>query len=70
MDWWVWLIIGFFVLGAIGNAEEEGKKKKAQQELLKRQKEAEDYIMSSGDIEAIKMLVLIQRTIARFLQAV
>ena len=68
MDWWVWLIIGFFVLGAIGNAEEEGKKKKAQQELLKRQKEAEDYIMSSGDIEAIKMLMLARANPANYSQ--
>ena len=36
--------------------EEEAEEKKA--ELVKRQKDAEDYIMRSGDKEAIKMLML------------
>lgn len=54
MDWWVWLIIGFVVLGVMGKVEED-KKKAA---ILKRIKEGEDYIMRSGDPQAIKMLML------------
>lgn len=26
MDWWVWAIIGFVVLGLFGNSEQEGQR--------------------------------------------
>lgn len=71
MEWWVWLIIGFIVLGMIGNSkekEEKEEKKKANDEILKRRKEAEDYIMSSGDPEAIKMLMLARANPANYSQ--
>lgn len=68
MDWWVWLIIGFIVLGAIGSNKEKEEKKKVNEELLKRRKEAEDYIMSSGDPEAIKMLMLARANPANYSQ--
>ena len=66
MDWWVWLILGFIVLGIIGKNKEKEEKKKAQDEVLKRRKEAEDYIMSSGDPEAIKMLMLARANPANY----
>ncbi len=68
MEWWVWLIIGFIVLGMIGNNKEKEEKKKANDEILKRRKEAEDYIMSSGDPEAIKMLMLARANPANYSQ--
>lgn len=66
MEWWVWLIIIFIVLGAIGSNKEKEEKKKANNETLKRRKEAEDYIMSSGDPEAIKMLMLARANPANY----
>lgn len=66
MEWWMWLIIGFIILGAIGSNKEKEEKKKANEEILKRRKEAEDYIMSSGDQEAIKMLMLARANPANY----
>jgi large-conductance mechanosensitive channel len=66
MEWWVWLIIAFVIMGMIGDAEEQKKKREAQKEMLKRRKEAEDYIMSSGDPEAIKMLMLARANPANY----
>lgn len=49
---------------------ERGKKEKleAEKEVLRRRKEAEDYIMSSGDPEAIKMLMLARANPANYSQ--
>ena len=66
MDWWVWAIIIFIVLGVIGSNKEKEEKKKANDEILKRRKEAEDYIMNSGDPEAIKMLMLARANPANY----
>ncbi len=66
MAWWGWLILGLIVLGMIGNAGEQKEKKEAQDEILRRRKEAEDYIMSSGDPEAIKMLMLARANPANY----
>ena len=68
MDWWVWAIIIFIVLGVIGSNKEKEEKKKANDEILKRRKEAEDYIMNSGDPEAIKMLMLARANPANYSQ--
>lgn len=62
MTWWMWLLAIFVVLGGINKGAEENKRKEAAKEAAKeaekRRKEAEDYIMNSGDPEAIKMLML------------
>lgn len=61
MGFWGWLIIGILVFGIIGGmsqAKEDKEKKKVEEEALRRRKEAEDYILNSGDPEAIKMLML------------
>lgn len=58
MTWWVWLIVIIFVVGIFGKGEEEKKRQQAANEAEKRRKEAEDYIMNSGDPEAIKAMML------------
>lgn len=62
MTWWMWLLAIFFVLAGINKGAEENKRKEAAKEAAKeaerRRKEAEDYIMNSGDPEAIRMLML------------
>lgn len=62
MTWWMWLLAIFFVLAGISQSAEDNKRKEAAKEAAKeaekRRKEAEDYIMNSGDLEAIKMLML------------
>lgn len=62
MTWWMWLILILFISGMIGNGQEkkekEAKAAAEENENLRRRKEAEDYIMGSGDPEAIKMLML------------
>ena len=71
MDWWVWLIIGFIVLGMIGSnkeKEEREETRKANDEALRRRQEAEDYIMKSGDQEAIKTLMLARANPANYTQ--
>jgi hypothetical protein len=58
----MWLLAIFFVLAGISQSAEDNKRKEAAKEAAKeaekRRKEAEDYIMNSGDLEAIKMLML------------
>jgi hypothetical protein len=46
--------------------QRKGGKKKANDEILKRRKEAEDYIMRSGYPEAIKMLMLTRANPANY----
>lgn len=68
-----WSLIGFmFIFGQILMAKEElvdkpTAKRAAQKALVNRQ-EAEDYIMSSGDPEAIKMLMLARANPANYSQ--
>lgn len=68
MTWWMWAILVFIILGMIGTKKEDEEKKQALEENLKRRKEAEDYIMSSGDSEAIKMLMLARANPANYSQ--
>ena len=66
---WIFLIVLFFVVvGMFGNGAEAKKKKEAEAEALRRRKEAEDYIMGSGDPEAIKMLMLARANPANYNQ--
>lgn len=58
MEWLMWLIIIFVVLGIMGRSAEKKKQQEAEQEALKRSREAENYILNSGDPEAIKTLML------------
>lgn len=69
MDWWVWIILGIIVIGLIGKAKDGEDKKKEHDELIKRRKEAEDYIMNSGDPEAIKALMLARANPANYAQS-
>lgn len=50
----------------MGNSEEKKKKEEAEREVQRRRKEAEDYIMSSGDPHAIKMLMLARANPANY----
>lgn len=68
MSWWMWLIVIFGVISMFGNSAEAKKKKAAQEEAQRRQKEAEDYIMKSGDQEAIKQLMLARANPANYSQ--
>lgn len=58
MDWFWFIIIAIVVLALIGKNQEKKEAEEKKAELAKRQKDAEDYIMKSGDEEAIKMLML------------
>ena len=68
MTWWMWLIAIFILVGVFGNSAEAKKKKEAEDEVLRRRKEAEDYILGSGDPEAIKMLMLARANPANYSQ--
>jgi hypothetical protein len=58
MEWFWIILIGLGVYSLMGNSQEKKEAQEKKAELLQRQKEAEDYIMKSGDEEAIKMLML------------
>lgn len=58
MTWWMWLLLIFFILGIFGKGAEGKKRQEAANEAERRRKEAEDYIMNSGDQEAIKAMML------------
>ena len=64
----MWLILIVFILGMIGNSKEKKEKEAVENETLRRRKEAEDYIMGSGDPEAIKMLMLARANPANYSQ--
>ncbi|MEO5367531.1 MAG: hypothetical protein H7831_14495 [Magnetococcus sp. WYHC-3] len=68
MEWVIGIFVALMIMGAIGNATEKEKQKKEQEENLRRRKEAEDYIMSSGDPDAIKMLMLARANPAHYNQ--
>lgn len=68
MHWWMWIVLFFVVIGIFGNSGEAKKKQAAEAEALRRRKEAEDYIMTSGDKEAIKMLMLARANPANYNQ--
>lgn len=69
MTWWMWLIVVVVVFGMFGNAKESTKREEAETEAVKRRKEAEDYIMNSGDKEAITALKLAQANPANYTQS-
>ena len=58
MEWFWIILIALGVYSLLGNSQEKKEAQEKKAELLQRQKEAEDYIMKSGDEEAIKMLML------------
>jgi hypothetical protein len=64
----MWILLILFILGMIGNSKEKKEKEAAENETLRRRKEAEDYIMGSGDPEAIKMLMLARANPANYSQ--
>jgi len=67
----MWLLLILFILGMMGNSKEKKEKEAkaaAENETLRRRKEAEDYIMGSGDPEAIKMLMLARANPANYSQ--
>ncbi|MDD2719940.1 MAG: hypothetical protein PHH47_01360 [Gallionella sp.] len=68
MGWVAWTLIILFVLAVIGNSAEKKKQQEIQQEALRRRQEAEDYIMNSGDTEAIKTLMLARANPANYSQ--
>ena len=68
MDWIIWLIIIFVVIGVFGGNAEKKKKLEAEQEALRRRTDAENYILNSGDPEAIKMLMLARANPANYSQ--
>ena len=68
MEWLIWLIIIFVVIGMFGSSAEKKQKLEAEQEVLRRRMEAENYIMNSGDPEAIKMLMLARANPANYSQ--
>jgi len=58
MDWF-WVILAVVViLGVIGNNNQKKEANEKKEALVKRQQDAEEFIMKSGDQEAIKMLML------------
>lgn len=68
MELLILLIVVFVILRAIGQGQQKAKAEAARNEALKRRKEAEDYIMNSGDQEAIKMLMLARANPANYNQ--
>ena len=68
MEWLMWLFIILVVIGMISSSSEKKKKLEAEQEAVRRRREAEDYIMNSGDPEAIKMLMLARANPANYSQ--
>jgi cell pole-organizing protein PopZ len=56
----MWLLVIFFILALVSRGIEEKKRLEVQSEDAKRRKEAEDYIMNSGDTEAIKTMMLVR----------
>jgi len=68
MEWIMWLIIILVIFGMIGSGAEKKKQQEAEQDAIRRRREAEDYIMNSGDPEAIKTLMLARANPANYSQ--
>ena len=68
MDWLIWLIIILVVIGMFGSNAEKKQKLEMEQEALRRRTDAENYILNSGDPEAIKMLMLARANPANYSQ--
>ncbi len=68
MECLLWAFVIFVVIGIFSGDSEKKKQQAAQQEALRRRKEAEDYIMNSGDPEAIKTLMLARANPANYSQ--
>ena len=69
MTWWMWIAVIVIAIGIFGNANDSIKREEVEEESLKRRKEAEDYIMNSGDKEAITALKLAQANPANYTQS-
>lgn len=69
MTWWMWTIVILIILGMFGSSKDKADNEEAKEEALKRRKEAEDYILNSGDLEAIKTLKLAQANPANYTQS-
>lgn len=72
MPWWAWLIVIFVIFGLIGNSNDTKNQQKIreQNEEKKRREEAEQYILNSGDPEAIKLLMLARAAPANYRQII
>lgn len=68
MSWLMWLLAALVIMGMFGSGAEKKKKLEAEQEIQRRRKEAEDYILNSGDPEAIKTLMLARANPANYSQ--
>jgi len=68
MEWLFWIVAVLVGIVMIGSSIEKAEKKAEQTEMLKRRKEAEDYILGSGDADAIKMLMLARANPANYSQ--
>lgn len=72
MEFLFWLVVILVVIGMISSSVEKKKQQDAErqaaQEALRRRMEAENYILNSGDPEAIKMLMLARANPANYSQ--
>lgn len=59
MEWIIGILIFIIVVSILGNTKGDEEKKKGE-EILQQQKAAEEYILRSGDNEAIKQLMLMK----------
>lgn len=69
MTWWIWLLLILFFMGIKEEKrkkERERRRNQAEREVQRRRKEAEDFIMSSGDPHAITMLMLARANPANY----
>ncbi len=68
MGWIIFIVVVLMIIGAAGKSTEAKKKQEAVDEAARRQKEAEDYILKSGDQEAIKMMMLARANPSNYTQ--
>lgn len=68
MEWIIGAVVILIIIGAMGGDADKRKKVAAEQEALRRRKEAEDYIIQSGDQDAIKTLMLARANPANYSQ--
>ena len=68
MGWVIAIIVVLIIAGIMGNAQEAAAKKKKQEDAEFQRLAAEDYIMKSGDKEAIKQLMLMKTSPSHYQQ--
>lgn len=68
MEWLVGIILVVLIISMIGKSMEKAEAEKKKKDMIQKRKEAEDYIFSSGDPEAIKMLMLARANPANYSQ--